>query len=154
MEKKNIKQEKIEQEKVEDDIDDIDCNININSILESKKKENDYNDNKINFNNNNNKTNNNKFKKEINTKKEDIQEDDDTQNFGLQKNNTIYIPSTQALSLNYKIPGFSKIQKEDKIKGKKATSNMINIKLKSFEDQWSFQKILLDYNILDFTSKF
>ena len=154
IEKKNIKQEKIVQEKVEDDMDDIDCNININNILESKKKENDYNDNKINFNYNNNKTNNNKIKKEINTKKEDIQEGDDTPNLGLQKNNTIYVPSTQVLSLNYKIPGFSKIQKEDKIKKKKVTSNMINIKLKSFEEQWSFQKILLDYNILDFTSKF
>jgi hypothetical protein len=29
-----------------------------------------------------------------------------------------------------------------------------NIKLKTLDEQWSFQKILLDYNILDFTSKF
>lgn len=28
-----------------------------------------------------------------------------------------------------------------------------NLKLKTMKDQWSFQKILLDYNILDFTSK-
>ena len=34
--------------------------------------------------------------------------------------------------------------------------NKVNkiIKLKSLDEQWSFQKILLDYNILDFTSKF
>ena len=28
-----------------------------------------------------------------------------------------------------------------------------NLKLKSLKDQWDFQKILLNYNILDFTSK-
>jgi hypothetical protein len=59
--------------------------------------------------------------------------------------------------LDYKIPGFSKIQKEDKKSTKKSgqINNPIEIKnLKSLDDQWSFQKILLDYNILDFTSKF
>ena len=30
----------------------------------------------------------------------------------------------------------------------------LNIKLKSLKDQWYYQKILLDYNILDFTSKY
>ena len=44
---------------------------------------------------------------------------------------------------------------EEKQKIKKTFNNTNkNIKLKSLDEQWSFQKILLDYNILDFTSKF
>ena len=44
---------------------------------------------------------------------------------------------------------------EEKQKIKKTVNNINkNIKLKSLDEQWSFQKILLDYNILDFTSKF
>ena len=74
------------------------------------------------------------------------------------KKNTIYIPSNKvpSLSLDYKIPGFSKIQKDEKKVTKKSVqNNKIDLKnLKSLNDQWSFQKILLDYNILDFTSKF
>ena len=38
-----------------------------------------------------------------------------------------------------------------KTEDKKPSST--NLKLKSLKDQWDFQKILLDYNILDFTSK-
>ena len=75
----------------------------------------------------------------------------------LPKTNTIYIPSNQvpSISLDYQIPGFSKIQKDDKSTMKKTpNNNIINLKLKTLDDQWSFQKILLDYNILDFTSKF
>ena len=73
-----------------------------------------------------------------------------------QKKYTMYIPINKAptFSLDYKIPGFSKLQKEDGTKTKQ--ENKVNkiIKLKSLDEQWSFQKILLDYNILDFTSKF
>ena len=32
--------------------------------------------------------------------------------------------------------------------------NSFGISLKPLEEQWNYQKILLDYNILDFTSKF
>ena len=142
--------EKKKPEKIENDIDDIDCNININNILESKKKENDNNDNKINININNN----NKIKKETNPKINEVNEDEDLINLVPQKKNTIYVPLSQSLSLDYKIPGFSKIQKEEKSKGKKVSLNTNKIQLKSFDEQWSFQKILLDYNILDFTSKF
>lgn len=91
--------------------------------------------------------------------KEKNSEGDDDIDFKvkLPKTNTIYIPSNQvpSISLDYQIPGFSKIQKEDKSKMKKTpNNNIINLKLKTLDDQWSFQKILLDYNILDFTSKF
>ena len=142
IEKKQEKKiEKKQEKKKENDIDDIDCNININNILESKNK--DKNENKININNN--KINNNKIKKE--------EEDEDLFNISQPKKNTIYIPSNQSLSLDYKIQGFSKIQKENE-KQSKNKKLSLNINLKSFEEQWSFQKILLDYNILDFTSKY
>lgn len=139
-------EKKIEKKK-ENDLDDIDSNININQIMEARNKI-------INIDNkNNNKDNNITNKNSINIKNK---EEDDIIN--IPKKNTVYIPSNQvsSLSLDYKIPGFSKIQKEEKIKIKKEPQNNINeiIKLKSFNDQWSFQKILLDYNILDFTSKF
>ena len=140
--------EKKKTEKIENDFDDIDCNININNILESKNKEREKNDNKININNN---INNNKFKKDNN---DDDEDEEDLFNMAHQKKNTIYIPASQSLSLDYKIQGFSKIQKEEKPpKGKKVSLSLNNVSLKSFEEQWSFQKILLDYNILDFTSK-
>ena len=154
--------EKKVEKKNENDIDDIDSNININQIMESKNK-NTNNDNKntSNANKDNNKINiGNKNKNPINNnnKKEEEEEDYDFK-LNIPKKNTIYVPSLQtpSLSLDYKIPGFSKIQKEEKKSTKKSgqINNPIEIKnLKSLDDQWSFQKILLDYNILDFTSKF
>lgn len=143
---KNVekKTEKKIEKKKENDIDDIESNININQILESKNKIS-KNDNKI--NNKNNIENKSKNLNNINNKEE-------TEEIPkkIPKKNTIYVSSSHApsLSLDYNRPGFSKIQKEEKTKTKKD----INIKLKSLNDQWSFQKILLDYNILDFTSKF
>lgn len=160
-EKKTEKKvEKKVEKKNENDFDDIDSNININQIMESKNKNtNNDNKNSSNDNKNNNKINTaNKNKNSINTnnKKEEEEEDYDFK-LNLPKKNTIYVPSSQtpSLSLDYKIPGFSKIQKEEKNSTKKSSQlNTIEIKnLKSLEDQWSFQKILLDYNILDFTSK-
>ena len=163
IEKKTEKKvEKKVEKKNENDIDDIDSNININQIMESKNK-NTNNDNKnpSNANKDNNKVNTgNKNKNSINNnnKKEEEEEDYDFK-LNIPKKNTIYVPSLQtpSLSLDYKIPGFSKIQKEEKKSTKKSgqINNPIEIKnLKSLDDQWSFQKILLDYNILDFTSKF
>ena len=121
--------------------------------MESKKKNSNI-DNKNKIINNKNSTNNkNKINININNNKE---EEDDNIIFikNIPKKNTVYIPSSQVptLSLDYKIPGFSKIQKDDKAKIKKPLQNII-MNLKSLDDQWSFQKILLDYNILDFTSK-
>ena len=153
-EKKTEKKvEKKVEKKNENDFDDIDSNININQIMESKNK-NTNNDNK---NSSNDNKNNNKNSINSNNKKEEEEEEDYDFKLHLPKKNTIYIPSgqTPSLSLDYKIPGFSKIQKEEKNSTKKSSQlNTIEIKnLKSLEDQWSFQKILLDYNILDFTSK-
>ena len=98
-----------------------------------------------------NKINNNEDNKNI------INEEDEFDiKINSQKKNTIYVPFNKAstFSLDYKIPGFSKLQKEDGTKTNE--ENKVNkiIKLKSLDEQWSFQKILLDYNILDFTSKF
>ena len=158
-EKKTEKKvEKKVEKKNENDFDDIDSNININQIMESKNKNtNNDNKNSSNDNKNNNKINTaNKNSINTNNKKEEEEEDYDFK-LNLPKKNTIYVPSSQtpSLSLDYKIPGFSKIQKEEKNSTKKSSQlNTIEIKnLKSLEDQWSFQKILLDYNILDFTSK-
>ena len=161
--KKNIAKNKIEkkiEKKIENDIDDIDSNININQIMESKNK-NTNNDNKntSNVNKDNNKINTgNKNKNSINNNNKKEEEEDYDFKLNIPKKNTIYVPSLQtpSLSLDYKIPGFSKIQKEEKKSTKKSgQNNPVEIKnLKSLDDQWSFQKILLDYNILDFTSKF
>ena len=119
----------------------IDSNININQIINSEKQ-NQIIKNKI---------NNNEDNKNI------INEEDEFDiKINSQKKNTIYVPFNKAstFSLDYKIPGFSKLQKEDGTKTNE--ENKVNkiIKLKSLDEQWSFQKILLDYNILDFTSKF
>ena len=162
IEKKTEKKvEKKVEKKNENDIDDIDSNININQIMESKNK-NTNNDNKntSNANKDNNKINTgNKNKNPINNNNKKEEEEDYDFKLNIPKKNTIYVASLQtpSLSLDYKIPGFSKIQKEEKKSTKKSgqINNPIEIKnLKSLDDQWSFQKILLDYNILDFTSKF
>ena len=155
IEKKTEKKvEKKVEKKNENDFNDIDSNININQIMEAKNKITNI-DNKN--NNKINTGNKNKIPMNSNNKKEE--EEDYDFKLNLPKKNTIYVPSCQthsSLSLDYKIPGFSKIQKEEKKSTKKSgQNNTIEIKnLKSLDDQWSFQKILLDYNILDFTSKF
>jgi hypothetical protein len=141
------KEEKKEEKKIEKNIDsniNIDTNLNINQILNTEKKNQNIKD-KIN--------NNEENKKKILINEED---DEDDIQINFPKKNTIYVPFNRSstLSLDYKIPGFSKIQKEEKTGTKEESKiNKIN-KLKSLDEQWNFQKILLDYNILDFTSKF
>ena len=157
--KKNIAKNKIEKKienKIENDNDDIDSNININKIMESKKQ-NSNNELKNNNNNNNIK---NKIKSKISTDIEEENPEDENMDIkiNIRKNHTIYAPSsrTTSFSLDYNIKGFSKILREDKKPTKKSEQQKPKkiINLKSLKDQWSFQKILLDYNILDFTSKF
>ena len=142
--KKEEKKEekKIEKNKYEKEFNDINSNININNII-NLGKQNKYNGN------------NNEGNQNLNAINEEDEDFEMKMNYNIKFTNTIYIPSSKvpSLSLDYKIPGFSKIQKEDKTKNKEQ-NQIMNLKLKSLDEQWSFQKILLDYNILDFTSKF
>ena len=142
--KKEEKKEekKIEKNKYEKEFNDINSNININNII-NLGKQNKYNGN------------NNEGNQNLNAINEEDEDFEMKMNNNIKFTNTIYIPSSKvpSLSLDYKIPGFSKIQKEDKTKNKEQ-NQIMNLKLKSLDEQWSFQKILLDYNILDFTSKF
>ena len=148
VEKKNEKkiekkeEKKIEKNKYEKEFNDINSNININNII-NLGKQNKYNGN------------NNEGNQNLNAINEEDEDFEMKMNYNIKFTNTIYIPSSKvpSLSLDYKIPGFSKIQKEDKTKNKEQ-NQIMNLKLKSLDEQWSFQKILLDYNILDFTSKF
>ena len=144
IEKKEEKKEekKIEKNKYEKEFNDINSNININNII-NLGKQNKYNGN------------NNEGNQNLNAINEEDEDFEMKMNYNIKFTNTIYIPSSKvpSLSLDYKIPGFSKIQKEDKTKNKEQ-NQIMNLKLKSLDEQWSFQKILLDYNILDFTSKF
>ena len=168
--------EKKVEKKNENDNDDIKLNINsINKLyeLESKNtnngnKNNNNNSNIIKNNNNNNNNNNsnnnnnikNIVKNKISTdiKKEKPEDKNCDTKINMNKKHPVNIQTSKTLSvsLNYDIPGFSKIQKEEKKQIKKPNQKITKeIKnLKSLKDQWSFQKILLDYNILDFTSKF
>ena len=121
----SIKDDKIKKPK--NDKDDIDSNININKIVETK---NNYNSNKNN-------------------------ESDSKKNKNFVKKNTICYNSNQLHSFNID-PKTSSSNKswgnnDKKTEDKKTSSHF---KLKSLKDQWDFHKILLDYNILDFTSKF
>lgn len=122
MEDKN-KKNKIEK-------DDLDSNININNLLETKN------------NNSNSSNKNDDYEKKINN------------THPLHKKNTFHYSSSQfhTLSLDSKSSNFDKIlpNHEKKSEDKKLSSGL---KLKSLKDQWDYQKILLDYNILDFTSK-
>ena len=105
---------------------DIDNNININKILDSKN--NNYNSNYNNYMNNKINNNENTFSKKTVYKKRCL--------------NTTY---NQISSLN--------LDMDTSINNEKKQAPL-NIKLKSLKDQWYYQKILLDYNILDFTSKY
>ena len=61
------------------------------------------------------------------------------------KKKTLNMTSNQIHSLNI----------DSETSNSKTSNNTpSNIKLKSLKDQWYYQKILLDYNILDFTSKY
>jgi hypothetical protein len=142
--KTDLKKEekKIEKNKYEKAFNNINSNININYNI-NLGKQNKYNGN------------NNEGNENLNAIDEEDEDFEMKMNNNIKFTNTIYIPSSKvpSLSLDYKIPGFSKIQKEDKTKNKEQ-NQIMNLKLKSLDEQWSFQKILLDYNILDFTSKF
>ena len=167
--------EKKVEKKNENDNDEIKLNINsINKLyeLESKNtnnaiKNNNNNSNIIKNNNNNNNNNNsnnnniknivkNKISTDIKKEKPEDKNCDTKINMNKKHPANIQTSKTLSFSLNYDIPGFSKIQKEEKKQIKKPNQKITKeIKnLKSLKDQWSFQKILLDYNILDFTSKF
>ena len=126
MEDKN-KKNKIEK-------DDLDSNININNLLGAKNN---------NTTSSNNSNKNADYEKKINSTST------------IHKKNTIYYSSSHChtLSLDSKSPNYNKIlpSNEKKLEEKKPSST--GLKLKSLKDQWDFQKILLDYNILDFTSK-
>ena len=68
-----------------------------------------------------------------------------------KKHKTIYLKKN---SVNFSNQIHSKTI-ESKLSGTFEKNNEQSpIKLKSLKDQWYFQKILLDYNILDFTSKY
>ena len=116
MRKTMLNKDDIFQKNKNDKID-LDNNININKIVESK-----------NNNNNNNKINNN---------------DNDIKKKNFYKKRSVNITANQLYLLN--------LEAETSTDKKQAP---LNIKLKSLKDQWYYQKILLDYNILDFTSKY
>lgn len=98
---------------------DLENNININKIVDSKN------------NNNSNKNSNNN--------------DNDNKKKMFVKKKTLNMTSNQIHSLNI----------DSETSNNKTSNNTpSNIKLKSLKDQWYYQKILLDYNILDFTSKY
>ena len=130
--KKNTLNIEDKSKKTKIEKDGLDSNININKLLDTK-----------NNNNSNNLNKNDDYEDKINS------------TFPIHKKNTIYYSSSQyhTLSLDSKSSNFNKIlpNNEKKIEEKKPSST--GLKLKSLKDQWDFQKILLDYNILDFTSK-
>lgn len=126
------KDDKNKKPKIEKD--DLDSNININKILDSKNNTNSISNKNTNNSNNNNNDDIRKIKA------------------NLVKKNSICYSANQyhSLSLESKTSPITKISSNNEDKKPSST----NLKLKSLKDQWDFQKILLDYNILDFTSKF
>ena len=127
--KKNTLNIEDKSKKTKIEKDDLDSNININKLLDANNISNDSN-------------------------KNDDCENKINSTFPIHKKNTIYYSSSQyhTLSLDSKSSNFNKILPNEKKTEEKKISS-IGLKLKSLKDQWDFQKILLDYNILDFTSK-
>ena len=127
------KEDKNKKTKIEKD--DLDSNININKLLDSK---NNTNSSK----NTNNNSNNNDDIRKIKS--------------NLVKKNSICYSSNQyhSFSMETKKSNSNKNAFNYDKKGDDNKPSSTNIKLKSLQDQWDFQKILLDYNILDFTSKY
>ena len=122
--KKSLINKEDKNQKVKEEKVDLDSNININKILEQKNNNNNKNINKIDNNNIDND-----YKK--------------------YKKKSVFIPSSHLHSL---ILDPEKSNSNKKVDSKKESP--LNIKLKSLKYQWYYQKILLDYNILDFTSKY
>jgi hypothetical protein len=127
---KAITEESEKKNKIEKD--DINSNININNLLNSK--------------NNNNKSNNS------NTNANKNKDLDNPRKYTFVKKNSVSFSSNQINSL---IASFdSKPSSSNNSNKEKKTENKNEkIILKDLKEQWKFQKILLDYNILDFTSK-
>ena len=127
---KAITEESEKKNKIEKD--DINSNININNLLNSK--------------NNNNKSNN------ANTNANKNKDLDNPRKYTFVKKNSVSFSSNQINSL---IASFdSKPSSSNNLNKEKKTENKNEkIILKDLKEQWKFQKILLDYNILDFTSK-
>ena len=138
------------KKKTKNENDDIDSNININKILDSK--------------NNNNNTNNTKENNAMRFKtfhKKNSVSYSTNQYYTLQSEERLYFsnnPSAQSSISDKKPKEPKRIEKKpDKSKtlsDTEKTNEKCTIQLKSLKDQWYYQKILLDYNILDFTSKF
>ena len=127
---KAITEESEKKNKIEKD--DINSNININNLLNSK--------------NNNNKSNNS------NTNANKNKDLDNPRKYTFVKKNSVSFSSNQINSL---IASFdTKPSSSNNLNKEKKTENKNEkIILKDLKEQWKFQKILLDYNILDFTSK-
>ena len=127
---KAITEESEKKNKIEKD--DINSNININNLLNSK--------------NNNNKSNN------ANTNANKNKDLDNPRKYTFVKKNSVSFSSNQMNSL---ISSFESkpSSSSNSNKEKKTENKNEKIILKDLKEQWKFQKILLDYNILDFTSK-
>ena len=127
---KAITEESEKKNKIEKD--DINSNININNLLNSK--------------NNNNKSNNS------NTNANKNKDLDNPRKYTFVKKNSVSFSSNQINSL---IASFDTkpSSSNNSNKEKKTENKNEKIILKDLKEQWKFQKILLDYNILDFTSK-
>ena len=127
---KAITEESEKKNKIEKD--DINSNININNLLNSK--------------NNNNKSNN------ANTNANKNKDLDNPRKYTFVKKNSVSFSSNQMNSL---ISSFESKPSSsgNSSKEKKTENKNEKIILKDLKEQWKFQKILLDYNILDFTSK-
>ena len=127
---KAITEESEKKNKIEKD--DINSNININNLLNSK--------------NNNNKSNN------ANTNANKNKDLDNPRKYTFVKKNSVSFSSNQINSL---IASFDTkpSSSNNSNKEKKTENKNEKIILKDLKEQWKFQKILLDYNILDFTSK-
>ena len=124
------KEDKNKKTKIEKD--GLDSNININNLLDSK--------NNTNSNKNSNINNNDDIRKI-------------KSNLVIKNSKCFSSNQNHSLNLNSKTSNTKTSFKNDK-KGDEQMPSSTNLKLKSLKDQWDFQKILLDYNILDFTSKF
>ena len=128
--------------------DDIDSNININKIIDSNNTNN----------NTNNTSENNAIRFKTFHKKNSVSYSTN-QYYTLQSEDKLY-PSIQSSISDKKSKEPKRTEKKpDKSNNKilsdtEKTNEKCTIKLKSLKDQWYYQKILLDYNILDFTSKY
>ena len=146
--KKNNFNKEDKNKKTKNDNDDIDSNININQILDSKDNNNNTN--------NNNENNPAKRYKTLYKKNSvcysmnqyhTLQSDAKLNTFDNPKTNIDKKPKElkRADNISEKSPSTTHTE---------TTNEQCTIQLKSLKDQWYYQKILLDYNILDFTSKY